>query len=55
MTPVGYRNVYIKWIDKIEEVMLKGLVKTVWKGYYADSFYKANGWKITFNRTLIIT
>jgi len=35
--------------------MLEGLVEAVRKGYRADSFYKANGWKIALNRTLTIT
>ena len=35
--------------------MLEGLVKAVWKEYRADSFYKANGWKIALNYTLAVT
>jgi len=39
----------------MEEAMLEGLVKAIWKGYRADSSYKADGWKIALNRTLAVT
>jgi hypothetical protein len=39
----------------MEEAMLEGLVEAVRKGYRADSSYKADGWKITLNRTLAVT
>ena len=35
--------------------MFEGLLKAVRKGYRVDSAYKANGQKITLNRTLTIT
>ena len=41
--PIGYRNVRIRWIGKIEEVILEGLVKAVKKGFCVDSSYKSNG------------
>jgi hypothetical protein len=54
-TPGGLRNARLRWTDEMEEAMLEGLLKAVRKGYRADSFYKANGWKIALNRTLAIT
>jgi len=39
----------------MEEAMLKGLIEAVKKGFCADSSYKSNGWKIAFNRTLVVT
>ena len=42
VTPAGYRRGRIRWISKIEKVMLEGLVKAVNKGYRVDSSYKAN-------------
>ena len=35
--------------------MLEGLVEAIWKGYCADSSYKADGWKIALNCMLAIT
>ena len=35
--------------------MLEGLVKAVKKGFYIDSSYKSNGWKIALNYTLTVT
>jgi len=54
VTPIGYRNTCIRWTGEIKEAMLKGLIKAVKKGFRADSFYKFNGWKITFNCTLVV-
>jgi len=34
--------------------MLEGLIKAIKKGFYIDSSYKSNGWKITFNYTLAV-
>ena len=53
-TPAGYRNARLRWTDEMEEAMLEGLVEAVWKGYRADSSYKADGWKIAFNCTLAV-
>jgi len=53
--PAGLRNARLKWIDEMEEAMLEGLFEAVRKGYRADSSYKADGWKITLNRTLAVT
>jgi len=39
----------------MEEAMLEGLVEAIKKGFYVDSSYKSNGWKIAFNYTLAIT
>ena len=39
----------------MEEAILEGLVKAVWKGYHIDSSYKANSQNITLNRTLAVT
>ena len=38
----------------MEEAMLGGLVKAIWKGYRVDSSYKADGWKIALSRTVTI-
>ena len=35
--------------------MLEGLVEAIWKGYCADSSYKAEGWKLALNRMLAVT
>jgi len=53
--PAGHRNARLRWTDEMEEAMLKGLVEAIRKGYRADSSYKADGWKITLNRTLTVT
>ena len=55
VTPTGHRNARIRWTDEIEKAILEGLVKAVWKGYCADSSYKANGWKIALSYILAIT
>ena len=35
--------------------MLEGLVEAVKKGFYVDSSYKSNGWKIAFNYIFAVT
>ena len=39
----------------MEEAILEGLLKAVWKGYCVDNSYKANSWKIALNYTLTVT
>jgi len=53
--PVGHRNARLRWINEMEEAMLEGLLKAVWKGYCVDSSYKADGWKIALNCMLAVT
>jgi len=53
-TPISLRKSRIKWTIEIEEAILEGLVKAVWKGYRVDSFYKAKSWKLALNRTLAV-
>ena len=54
-TLISSRKPRIKWIIEMEEVMLEGLVEAIWKGYCADSSYKAEGWKLALNRMLAVT
>jgi len=53
-TPVGHKNARIRWTGEMEEAMLEGLVKAIKKGFYIDSSYKSNGWKIALNCTLTV-
>jgi len=42
---------HISWTYEMEEAIIKGLVEAVWKGLYADSLYKKEGWQIALDTT----